>query len=338
MPSRKGNRSGKKPFFKRFILIFPFFSLFVLACLFFWIQHLSSSRLHDAEQVLKSYTVVLHPVLIPTPPSSLPLPVIEDDTPLPEDRILPRPSLSPSDEIPLWKKNAAPKFRIPEGFFPVAIVIDDVGINRKRTEMFIALPKEITLSFLTYGPYLKKLLPAAREKGHEVMLHVPMENIVRSPLTGPNPLNIDMTDNEIRRQMEKHFLLSDQIIGINNHTGSAFTADANGMRAMMSVLRQHNLLFLDSLTSAKSLGRKTAYNEGVPFIRRHIFLDNEQNESYILGQLARLEGVAKKRGFAVAIGHTYPETHAALKKWIPTLAARKIILVPLTSLPLENAE
>jgi polysaccharide deacetylase 2 family uncharacterized protein YibQ len=89
---------------------------------------------------------------------------------------------------------------------------------------------------------------------------------------------------------------------------------------------------------ACSVGSRLAHELGVPFLRRDVFLDNVPSVGAIDAQLAKLEALARHRGYAVGIGHPRAATVAALAQWIPLARARGITLVPLTAVAKrENA-
>ena len=112
--------------------------------------------------------------------------------------------------------------------------------------------------------------------------------------------------------------------------GSQFTEDEVAVNRLLDVVKDRGLLVLDSKTTSKSKLETLALQKNIPVTNRDVFLDNEQDLNYILGQLAELERVAKKQGSALAIGHPYTQTVAALKLWIPTLAAKGITIVPIS--------
>jgi polysaccharide deacetylase 2 family uncharacterized protein YibQ len=66
--------------------------------------------------------------------------------------------------------------------------------------------------------------------------------------------------------------------------------------------------------------------------RRGVFLDNEQNEAYIRGQLAQAVRLSKKTGGVIAICHPHPATIRTLEAVLPGLAKQGIVLVPASQL------
>jgi polysaccharide deacetylase 2 family uncharacterized protein YibQ len=101
----------------------------------------------------------------------------------------------------------------------------------------------------------------------------------------------------------------------------------------MAELKARDLLFLDSLTSPKSVAYATAKEFGVKAAKRDVFLDNESdNAEYIHGQLEELTRMAKERGWAIGIGHPHPATINALRTWIAEANRQGIMIVPLSRL------
>jgi polysaccharide deacetylase 2 family uncharacterized protein YibQ len=114
--------------------------------------------------------------------------------------------------------------------------------------------------------------------------------------------------------------------------GSRFTQDAAGMRVVLAEAKQRGLLFLDSKTIAGSVGDALAAEMGVTHIARDVFLDDDMSEAAVARQLAEVEAIARKQGYAVAIGHPHPATIAVLKRWLPEAKARGFAIVPLTTI------
>ena len=218
----------------------------------------------------------------------------------------------------------------------IVVVIDDMGVSVPHTRDILSLEKPITASFLTYGAANSKQVKEAKEKGFEVMLHVPMMPHVKADLA-PVTLSPNMSEDEIKndfvQMLDRYKGLG--MKGVNNHMGSLFTEDEKSLGYVMQVLKERNLFFLDSKTTAKSVGEKVAAEYGVPYIARDVFLDNENDYNYIMKQLRQTEKIAHMRGYAVAIGHPRTQTYLALRDWMKDLPERKIRLVRLGDLVKE---
>lgn len=210
----------------------------------------------------------------------------------------------------------------------IAVVVDDMGINRKRTLDIISLQAPLTSSFLTYGQTLDKFAESAEAAGHEIMIHAPMEPKVKADLA-PDTLMTDMSEEQIEKRFEDMLAKFNNIkvSGINNHMGSKFTEDKERLGYVMNILKQRGMFFLDSKTTASSKGKELAEVDGVDYAARDVFLDNENDYAYIMKQLEKTEKIAKKKGFAVAICHPKSQTYLALKDWLNTLPDKGVKLV-----------
>ena len=217
--------------------------------------------------------------------------------------------------------------------FYVAVVIDDMGISPKHTKEILSVHAPITTAFLTYGNNLDTFIKESTNAGHEVIMHTPMEPEGPADLA-PDTLKVSMTDDQIKTAFLNMLSKFDGVYikGINNHMGSLFTESAEKLDVLMSVLKEKNMYFLDSKTSKYSQGANIAAMEGVDYIARDVFLDNDNDYEKILKQFKKTENIARNKGFAVAIGHPKSQTFAALKNWLQTLDDQSIKLVHLNKL------
>ena len=214
----------------------------------------------------------------------------------------------------------------------IAIVIDDVGVHVPNGWRVVELPGPLTLALMTYAKDLGKLAAESLARGHELLLHIPMEPTDGTWDTGPNALRLDLDPQEFQRRLEWAFDRFDGYVGINNHMGSRLTEDFAAMAKLMGELAPKGLFFLDSLTSTRSAGEETAQAAGVAYLARDVFLDNVVDPEAVWTRLAELERIAIARGFAIAIAHPKGATIQVLSEWIPTLAERGITLVPVSAL------
>jgi polysaccharide deacetylase 2 family uncharacterized protein YibQ len=241
---------------------------------------------------------------------------------------------SPGDKepgAPQWLENAVAS-RDPGNQPMITIVLDDVGVAPQHAEMAVALPAPIVLSIMTYAKNAAALASQAHAKGHELMVHMPMQPVNAAINPGPNALSVGLADDELRRRIDWGLGRFKGYVGFNNHMGSRFTQDAAGMRVVLAEAKRRGLLFLDSKTIAGSVGDKMAAEMGVTHIARDVFLDDDMSEAAVARQLAAAESIARRQGYAVAIGHPHPGTIAVLKRWLPEAKARGFAIVPLTTI------
>lgn len=276
------------------------------------------------------------------PPEAEPSTVIEPEPaavalpePEPEPVALPRTG-GPEADQPAWRRHAVALSEPLDDRPLIAIVIDDLGVDRRRTNRVLSLPPPLTAAFLPYADDLERQTGTARVLGHELLVHVPMQPLGAHYDPGPVVLEVDEPGEELRRRLTGVLSRFDGYVGINNHMGSRFTADAAGMEVVMREVKARGLLFLDSRTTEHSVADDMAASHGVPFAGRDVFLDNDADIALIQAQLRKVEGIARKHGAAVAIGHPRDTTIEALAEWLPSLARRGFRLVPLSAVVLRR--
>lgn len=298
-----------------------------------------SGRTPPPKPAAKSHAVAEAPLVRSAPPAEVPMAATakpEEPAPPSQEAMLPPPAPPPIDHgAPPWLRFAVAPPPI-EGRAMIAVVLDDLGLDRKRTERAIALPAPLTLSFMTYAEALPHQTASAHAAGHELLLHVPMEPLDPHLDTGPNSLRTGLGRDELLRRLRWGLDRFSGYVGINNHMGSRFTSDTASMTPVIEELRARGLLFLDSRTAATTVGEMLARRQGVPTVARNVFLDDEVSAPAIGARLADAEQAAHHKGAAVAIGHAHDATLAALAIWLPGLAAKQIVLVPLTTIVRHN--
>eukprot|EP00439_Symbiodinium_sp_Y106_P089278 s1_g1814.t1 len=166
----------------------------------------------------------------------------------------------------------------------ITIVMDDLGLDPETTRRAIALPAEVTLSFLPYGRASQGLAAEALARGHEVMVHIPMEPEGDAD-PGPNALLTGHSSEQIAVSLARQLDLFPGAIGFNNHMGSRFTADVRSLLPVMREARARGLLFLDSRTTANTLAAKIGAAAGAKTVSRDVFLDHAVGADGLLAQV-----------------------------------------------------
>jgi len=212
----------------------------------------------------------------------------------------------------------------------IAIVIDDMGVDLKRSAEALELPPGVTMSYLPYAKKITEQTDAAKAKGHEIILHMPMQAMNPKADPGPHHLSVDMTP----AQLEENIALSLDAFkgydGVNNHEGSRFTTYKPGLDIFMTDLEKRHIFFLDSKTSSQSIAEQVAQEHHLPTTHRDVFIDHIETNSFVTAALKHTEEVARRTGSAIAIGHPKDVTLPALKAWLETLDAKGFQVVPLS--------
>ncbi len=218
----------------------------------------------------------------------------------------------------------------------IAIVLDDLGLRQNASLRATELPGPLTLAFLPYGENLQALADSAAANGHEVIVHLPMQGTDTND-PGPHALLDGLSPAELKSRIDWNLSQFTGFTGINNHMGSKFTENADGMKLVLGEVMTRKLFYLDSRTTAKSAARQIALDDKIPYAERDVFLDNTREATYVAVQLAEAEALARRHGTVIAIGHPHEVTLDTLARWIPTLKAKGIDLVPVSTVIAERA-
>jgi len=260
-----------------------------------------------------------------------------------------------------WSRLAAGK-----GQPTIALIIDDWGHSREDdAQGLLDLAAPLTLSVLPGLPYSARfareatplVLPSARQtpaaggrhvpalrlglagaevpaRRREVILHLPMEPLgYPDPDPGPFALMTGMDQAAVAGLLDRALADLPGVRGLNNHMGSAATADTPTMALLMAELSRRGLFFVDSQTSDRSVAHAEAALAGVPVLRNRIFLDHDEPDPTVVRRrLATLVDAARARGFAVGIGHPHAVTAHVLGVEIPRLQAEGVRFVTVSEL------
>ena len=229
---------------------------------------------------------------------------------------------SKTDEpVPTRRTVTIPKIEIEEDVRGnIVIIIDDFGYRDDNvSEGFLSLDADITFAIIPGHQNSKVFAAKADQNGYEVIVHMPMESTNETRGEKEYKLTTSMTSDEIESKVEEVISEFPEAVGMNNHQGSKATSDKRIMNIVGNVLKRHGKYFIDSRTSSETVAETTMRSRGVPTIRRHVFLDNENQKNKIREQLYKLADKAELKGLAVGIGHAKTNTLKVLKQEIPKL-------------------
>ena len=184
-------------------------------------------------------------------------------------------------------------------------VFDDGGQNLGHLKPFLQLPFPITVAVLPQIAHSKETASQVRASGNEVILHQPMQAVNESVNPGPGAITPNMDDNQIIFTLFQNITEIGPIAGMNNHEGSAITADAEKMAVIMQVCSREGIFFLDSRTNAQTKVPYVARELGYSYYERNIFLDNEKTAENALSELRRGLEIANNTGCVIMIGHIW---------------------------------
>ena len=187
----------------------------------------------------------------------------------------------------------------------LAIIIDDVAFAH-QTRMIKKIPYKVTASF--FPPTKRHPNTVSLSKDFEFkMIHLPTE-AMSFGRPEPKTLLVGDSKEKIRKRIKEIKKWFPTVKYYNNHTGSKFTSSYDSMNKLMKVMQEEKLYFVDSRTTADTKAPQIAKKYKMHLYSRDIFIDNSSKTDLIKKQLRKAVAIAKKRGYAVAIGHPHQNT------------------------------
>jgi len=334
-PSGRGRRKRRGG--RGLLLLCAALLLFALGALFGerLLDRISAWRLPDDPPVAAAKQAPARPIAKPRParprPVDAPAPAAQvPDGDLPEERAA-QPAADPAPAEPAPRPARA----------RVAIVIDDLGrdvaaLEKLLAALAVAGNVQLSWAVLPYESRTAEVVELLRRHGAELLLHLPMDPEGAAD-PGPGALLTGMSKRELAAATAAALAAVPGAAGVNNHMGSRLSSERSAMTAILGEVRREGRYFLDSRTSAGSLGFEVARELGIPAANRDLFLDDETERGAVAAQFAKLLALARERGAAIAIGHPHPATLGVLAEEIPRAVAEGIEFVPVSYL-LERSE
>lgn len=215
----------------------------------------------------------------------------------------------------------------------IALIIDDLGYRRSAGRRAVNLPGPVACAVLPHTPHGQALALQANALGKEVLLHLPLQPEAASWSPDPGAIALDTTRRQFIRILEDNLESVPFAVGINNHMGSLLTRHPGHMAWLMEAMQARpQMFFVDSRTTPDSVAQQLAREYRVPSVRRDVFLDRDPDAAAVAAEFERLKRLALRQGYAVGIGHPFPDTLALLEQQLPMLEAEGFRLVGLRRL------
>ncbi|OUT08218.1 hypothetical protein B9N66_07990 [Campylobacter concisus] len=198
-----------------------------------------------------------------------------------------------------------------KGRAKLVIIIDDVA-TFEHASMIKSLGLKITPSIF---PATKTHpdTPSIARTFEFYMIHLPMQaRHFDSPEIGT--LTTNESYESILAKIKKIRKDFPRAKYTNNHTGSRFTSDFDAMDKAYRALIDQDFIFVDSKTISQTAVARAAKKYNQPYIARDIFLDDNPSAVAVRRELVAAVNLAKKRGYAIAIGHPKKNTITVIKE------------------------
>ncbi len=219
----------------------------------------------------------------------------------------------------------------------IGILLEGLGLSAADSTAAIeSLPAAVSLGVSPYAPDLEPLLADARLHGHELLLSLPMQPLhAPNDDEGPQALNEDLGSQQNQRRLDWALSRLQGYAGVTNAlsglAGEGFTSLPE-FSVVAHGLGARGLFYLNASPG-------TDRPLGIWGASADLRLDEIEDAAAIDARLVQLEQIALHDGHAIGVaGPLYPVTVARIAAWSRTLAARGMILVPVSSLSAAPAD
>ena len=240
------------------------------------------------------------------------------------------PIISDSGKQP-WIEYAGPA-NLDDGQPRLAIIIDGMGLDEAHTRDIIeTLPGSVTLAFSPYGEMLEPLVGRAREKGHEILLSVPMET-ANTNINDPGPYALMRAASPEKNLANLAWAMNrfSTYVGIIPMMRNFFVTSRTAMEPVLNDLKKRGLLFVSLPSYQRTPIGRLARATGVPTVNVDIVLDMIPSREAIDRQIEHAEALARHRGYATVRASPHPLSLERIALWLTRLDGVKN--VPLTAI------
>jgi polysaccharide deacetylase 2 family uncharacterized protein YibQ len=208
----------------------------------------------------------------------------------------------------------------------VAIVVEGLGLNRAATEAALTkLPPSVTLAFSPYARDLKRLMDRAKQRGHEVLIEVPMESKA-FPADDPGPLGL-LTSLETKDNVERLDTILKEAtgaVGVFDGMGSKFRESQSHIGEVLGKLKAQNLFYVQGRP-----GIRVGDTE-VPSATTDVVIDEKPFRAALDARFDYAERLAKYQGSSVAVMTARPISFERLALWAEQLPKKGVALTPVS--------
>ncbi len=190
----------------------------------------------------------------------------------------------------------------------IFLIIDDFGsYHNKLLQEFCLLDEEVNFSILPNELYYREVMEQAYQSGHDILIHMPMEPIdIKNNNPGEDAILVHYNAAKIKALVKEYIKRIPLAIAANNHMGSLATSQVDIMRPVLQILKQNDLIFIDSYTSANSVVSQVAKEEMMQTWQRDLFLDDQDLTDKVLTEkINSLINIAKRKDQVFVISHSH---------------------------------
>lgn len=223
----------------------------------------------------------------------------------------------------------------------MSIVIDDFGsYDQSGFDTLMKANVPLTCAVIPMVDNTQSNIETLTSKGHEIILHMPMESHVHLPESWYGPVfirNYD-TPETATKKIEECLKSFPNVKGLNIHIGSGVSRNKTLMTAIYEYTKSKGLYMLDSRTIETHSVVDACNDTHSIYLGRDVFLEADKNRSYAGVKYRMMEGanIALEKGYSIVIGHVGAEggenTAKAILDTLPEIEKMGVKIVPLSEI------
>lgn len=305
----------------------------------------AASETHPVPPVAVVPASVVPAPVVPVAEAPRPAAARLPGAPVPEadPDLLERSKSYPDAMLPRTRGGNAPRLAYAAGVDPgdkrprIALLMAGMGMSDMSSdEALRGLPPAISFAVAPYARQPDRLLQAARARGHEIFLSLPMEpfNYPNND-AGPQALLNGQAPAQNALRLEWSLSRFSGYVGVtgamNGMHGERFVASPGVFTPVLEEIAARGLIYVDARPGVKLSADRGA---GLPPLRDvDLIVDLPAVRVEIEAKLARLEQIARERGSALGLADLpTPVTTERIGAWTAALGQRGFILVPVSAL------
>ncbi len=215
----------------------------------------------------------------------------------------------------------------------IALLLRGVGRNQESADAIDSLPSAVSLGFWPYGSSSQQLSAQAREKGHEIIVQLPLEPTdYPTSNPGPDTLLTSLSAEQNAQRLEEVLKRFDGYSGVTNLMGGKMLQSKASLKPVLEDLKARGLVYVAESNRSHTTARLLAREVNLRYGAAEVIIDAPSSPAAIDKALTRLAQIARKRGSAIGIGTASRVTIQQVQAWSEKLAAEGITLVPVGAL------
>ncbi|ABP65984.1 protein of unknown function DUF610, YibQ [Caldicellulosiruptor saccharolyticus DSM 8903] len=186
----------------------------------------------------------------------------------------------------------------------VALIFEDAGMDEQEIQKLLEINLPFDVAIIPFLPFSNKIALMCSKNNKEVLMHLSMEPEDQNTVwLTPRSIMNNTPDDEVEKVFKDAMLNLPHSKGFSIHLGTLVCTNEKIVSHLVNLAKANNMIIVDSTSSPRSLFPKIGKQKGIDVIPHDVILDSKNELKPIQDKFKLLFNKAKKKGFAVGIGH-----------------------------------